>query len=194
VNCQLIKSGYEIFECAIFFKLGKSSQIMSVYFKTCIEILAKLCPTNIISMEIIIPFPLFPIFVLAHLLILRGGGGGGGVNQYRTTFNFLQYLSIYYFNIHKKLMINVHTNIQSIKHKYLTWKPKWEKTTKLLFLKHVGTNLLLQYLQEPTYRRHQYPQLSTKSTCRHQPTIAIFVDTNLQETPISSVEHQLNNM
>jgi hypothetical protein len=54
---------------------------------------------------------------------------------------------------------------QSTIHRYLMWKPKWDKTTKIY---------------------------STK-LCSHQPIVTRFARTNLQETPISSFEHQLSN-
>jgi hypothetical protein len=63
-----------------------------------------------------------------------------GVDQYKTVFLSLQYLSIYYFTSHKKLMTNLYTNIQSIVHKYLTWKTKSEKTTKHISTPPVDTN------------------------------------------------------
>jgi hypothetical protein len=53
------------------------------------------------------------------------------------------------------------TTLESIVHKYLTWKPKWEKTIELIVI----------------------------ISCRHQPIVTIFARTNLQETPIPLAEH-----
>jgi hypothetical protein len=69
----------------------------------------------------------------------------------------------------------------------LIWKPLWEKTKKLVFINVCG--------HQPIVKNLVGTNLLETPIYSVEHNLAIYcVDTNLLETPISSTKHQLNKM